>query len=492
MEEAVSDRIEAFLKASIEDRLRMARGTRSADAIRAYLGAEAFEEYRRIAAHLDTQHLAVGGPKNLVFVPGVMGSLLQSRTKGGIWWVDVRTRNHIDDLQLSPDGRSDADASNDVGPSTTDPLYEPFLSAILKRSEFNQELFPYDWRKSLMLSSRGLRDLVVRLYSQNGRKPVHLVGHSMGGLTIRTCLMEHGDELWPLLGRVVFIGTPHYGSPAISGYLKNHLWGFEALAILGLYLSRATFRSLWGVLGMLPAPRGIYPGTRANDPHPWASPDPEDAYIHPCANFDMYRAESWDLELDNTAGAHLQAVLDGAAQFHKEMADAHFAASYEHLDRILVIAGVGYKTLFRLAYKKGLFGLWEHANKERGRVPGDPHRDGDGRVPLASALLEGVTVRYVKGVHSGLPNIPAVYEDTFRWLKSEALQLSSTPEEALSQHLAKGEESESPLLDGSARAIPSTDDPGLWSFDPAPDELEGLRAHVEAEEPQWFNLARML
>ena len=35
------------------------------------------------------------------------------------------------------------------------------------------------------------------------------------------------------------------------------------MALLGLYLDRETFRSLWGVLGMLPAPRGI---TRAREP----------------------------------------------------------------------------------------------------------------------------------------------------------------------------------------------------------------------------------
>lgn len=37
-----------------------------------------------------------------------------------------------------------------------------------------------------------------------------------------------------------------------------------------------------------------------------------------------------------------------------------------------------------------------------------------------------------------------------------------------------------------------TDDSGLWSFDPQPGELKALHAKVEAEEPQWFNLTRML
>jgi hypothetical protein len=50
-----------------------------------------------------------------------MGSLLASTTKGGIWWVDVRTRGHIDDLRLAPDGESDHDPDNAVEPVATDP-----------------------------------------------------------------------------------------------------------------------------------------------------------------------------------------------------------------------------------------------------------------------------------------------------------------------------------------------------------------------------------
>jgi pimeloyl-ACP methyl ester carboxylesterase len=351
-------RIEEFLQASTEVRLRMAREPVYEGAVRAYLGAEAFEEYRRASYRLDTDHLAAGVPKNLVFVPGVMGSLLQSQTKGGIWWVDVRTRKHLDDLRLAPDGRSDADSDNDIGPVTTDPTYEPFLSAVLSRQDFGHVLFPYDWRKSLSLSASSLRDLVTRLNGENGGRPVHLVAHSMGGLMVRAALLEHGDELWPLLGRIVFLGTPHFGSPAIAGYLKNHLWGRELLAVLGLYLSRETFRSLWGVIGLLPAPRGIYPGTRASDPSLWPSSDPKDKYLHPCANFDLYSAEAWQLDLDGKATSQLQAVLDSAADTHQRMFAAHQALEWDQLDRMLVIAGVGYRTLFRLAYRSEFFGIW--------------------------------------------------------------------------------------------------------------------------------------
>src|SRR5262249_26816570 len=157
-------------------------------------------------------------------------------------------------------------ASHRIITLSTDPSYEPFLAACLARDDFGHVTFAYDWRKPLATSAGRLRDLIHRTYEDNGGEPVHLVAHSMGGLMIRATLMEHGDELWPKIGKIVFIGTPHYGAPAIAGYLKNHLWGFDLMAVLGMYLGRETLRSMWGVLSLLPAPRGIYPGTRPKDP----------------------------------------------------------------------------------------------------------------------------------------------------------------------------------------------------------------------------------
>jgi hypothetical protein len=111
---------------------------------------------------------------------------------------------------------------------------------------------------------------------------------------------------------------------------------------------------------------------------------------------------------------------------------------------MLMIAGVGYQTLFRLAYEPQFFGLWEKAVKATARVDGDPHREGDGRMPLASAMLEDVEIRYVKGVHGGLPNIPSVYMDVFSWLRDQPLQLPDSVKRALSMHLAAREQKRGP------------------------------------------------
>ena len=472
-----------FLSADTHQRLELLGDPETANAVRRFVGDAAFADLDKLRHHgLAQPHLGIKSPPNLVFVPGVMGSLLQSDTKGGVWWLNVDTRKEMNGLALSPDGLTDADQNNQISPFNVDFTYEPFASAVLACDDFGYRKFAYDWRKMYSQSTQALRDLILKMHEDNGKKPVHVVAHSMGGLMVRATLKRFGNDLWDVLGRIVFIGTPHYGSPSIAGYLKNHLWGWEKLAILGLYLSRDTFRSLWGVLSLLPAPAGVYPGTTPRDNPKWQPPsDSRNFYVHPCANFDLYDANAWNLELSPAATANLQTILDGVTAFHREMYAWHTNAGellQQNCDRMLMIAGVGYKCLFRLEYKDRLGGLWTSMNKVTDRVPGDPNRDGDGRVPLASAKLTRVAMRYTRGLHGGLTNIPAVYNEVFRWLRNQPLQLlPDNPSDALGGHLsAASANSISPHLDGSART--RDDDPGYLDVDAPP---LANRAAIDAE-----------
>lgn len=96
------DVIETFVTASTVERLKMIKDSGQSLALKDYFGEAVFDEYARLAERLDLQRLSVSHPTNLLFVPGVMGSLLLSRTKGGIWWIDLRNLQHIDDLRLAP------------------------------------------------------------------------------------------------------------------------------------------------------------------------------------------------------------------------------------------------------------------------------------------------------------------------------------------------------------------------------------------------------
>lgn len=470
--------LDEFLQASPQRRLlSVKKGDVDEAALRDYFG-DAFDDYYSVAAKTDVEHAAGGSdvPTNLIFVPGVMGSFLYPKGMSGVWWIDLRTRAHIDDLRLAPDGLGDANRKYKVDAFTIDPTYDPFVSSLVSRDDFFHLSFSYDWRKSFYVAAAGLFDLIEKTYAENGGTRLHLVAHSMGGLVIRTMLARHGSAaLWRKLGRIVFVGTPHFGSPAVAGYLANHLWGWEMLALLGKYLSRETFRSFWGVLGLLPAPPGIYPDSGTG---------------HPCANFDMYDADQWALDLSSEKRDALSAVLRHVRETHEERDRAYRALDEEYLDRMLMIAGVGYRCLFRLERQKGL--LKPRFEKITSRKPGDPHRDGDGRVPLASAVLARMrNIRYAVGVHGSLMNYPFIQYEIFRFLKEQPMGLPTSPESALAEHLAdEGTTSRAPRLDLSARAV--NDDPGyLDEEDVSPETLEELDARLEGGDLRAFNLTRI-
>lgn len=491
------DALYDFFNAPVKLRFEMLKNRATATKVSKYIGRKAFAELRRLK-NRSKSHLGINVSPNVIFVPGVMGSLLTSRSKGGVWWIDVRSRNHINDLKLADDGTVDADKANDVAAFAVDTTYEPFATAILARDDFGHSNFFYDWRKPFSGNTAALRNAILTAHKNinagrsGGKNRVHIVAHSMGGLMTRATLMEFGEELWPVIGRIVFIGTPHYGAPAIAGYLKNHLWGFSEMALLGMYLSRETFRSLWGVLHLLPAPKGTYPGTRPIDNPRWRSNASRDwFYEHPCANFDMYDAAAWKLDLNSKESKKLQIILDAAKDFHTRLHGWHGTLMLDQRDRMLVIAGVGYKTLFRLQYTSEMLGLWESMEKITDRVDGDPHREGDGRVPLASATLDKVTMRYIKGVHGGLTNIADVYTDVFSWLNGQPLNLPDSPKRALSEHLAPGSRSQSPHLDGTSRAV--HDDPGYWDLStPDPAVLRELDKTLDTTAMPAFHRVRLL
>src|ERR1035437_424237 len=160
------DPVITFLKADTHGRVNLRGDKEPASAFRHYLGGSAFAELENMAGRTDVQdRLAVKSPPNLVFVPGVMGSLLRSETKGGVWWIDARTRGHLDDLQLKPDGAEDLDANRQIDAFAVDTCYEPFATAFLARDDFGHRHFAYDWRKSFSRNTVALRNLIVHMHA---------------------------------------------------------------------------------------------------------------------------------------------------------------------------------------------------------------------------------------------------------------------------------------------------------------------------------------
>jgi pimeloyl-ACP methyl ester carboxylesterase len=473
---------ESFLRSGLPDRARMIADPGVLAQLRAALGPAA-DEYAALGdryRQASGSHLAGRVGTNLIVIPGVMGSLLASQALGGIWWIDIRGRHRLGDLGLAPDGTGDAYRGARLYPVSLDFSYDSLLVAAMEADGIGHEQFAYDWRKPLSASTGHLADQVRAAAAGNGGDPVHLVAHSMGGLLARETLRRHPD-LWDLVGQVIFLGTPHYGSPAIAGYLKNHLWGFPLMTLLGRYVTRPVFRSLWGVLSLLPAPPDVYPGAR-------------DGAEYPCANFDLYDADAYRLGLTADETAHLQHVLDGAAEFHRGLYRWHFEQlTQPQRDRMTVIAGTGQKTLFRLEYHAAFGHRWEHMSKITSVRRGSPDRDGDGRVPLASAMLEHVgDTRFVQAEHGALPTVAEVQADVFRRVRGEPLTLAQTAQGATGHLAGSGAAGYLSALPVGAVDLPDGD-PGYLQLDePAAAELDRLDHDVDVGSCPSFQRLRIL
>ena len=94
--------------------------------------------------------------------------------------------------------------------------------------------YAFAYRSTAHFLDEHARRLAARIAGL--REPViHLVGHSLGGLVILRCLMNHGEQR---IGRIVLLGTPARASIAVQR-LENVAAGAWLLGA-----SRDTWRSL--------------------------------------------------------------------------------------------------------------------------------------------------------------------------------------------------------------------------------------------------------
>jgi CHAT domain-containing protein/pimeloyl-ACP methyl ester carboxylesterase len=207
-----------------------------------------------------------GGPgastKNgtVIVLPGVMGSRLQTTSnKREVWFSPWHLlRGRFTDLRLDVADPMDVKVTGLVR------QYTPLL-AELDRS-WDVIPFPYDWRRPIATSAELLAARLEELRLDiAGDRPVHFVGHSMGGLVARSFLLEHHDAWARGKGRLVQVGTPNWGSFA----MPLAVWGEErlinALALADVFHDKEeildTIASFPGVLELFPSPDRLLPGT---------------------------------------------------------------------------------------------------------------------------------------------------------------------------------------------------------------------------------------
>ena len=350
---------------TVDDLESQLKGPESA-ALEVLFGAQEVEEMRELAAAPLTR--AAGPRPNIVLLPGIMGSLLQS-VEGivDLLWVNplVFARGVLNRLELAEDGDSDADPRVKVVATGLE-MVAYAKTALALRRQANLFLFPYDWRRDIRVSAAALHQALNRWAAGDEHRRFTLVGHSMGGIVSRTYLALFPEEAERLVERVILLGSPGYGAvKAVQTLaLGNDLMEL-AHKLNGRNRGDRLVQSITALYQLLPPPRELFPADKD----------------YPC-DFDLYDAAAWP-----RPGIRQNGLNRGRA-LHKLL-----AASDPQVP-IIQIAGYDLETLVALRGRPDAL--------QPVKVAQGPN-SGDGTVPLWSASLSGAEMYYIRCPHAKLP-----------------------------------------------------------------------------------------
>lgn len=309
----------------------------------------------------------------VMFVPGIMGSVLKTPAGDEIWpptvWETQFGYGRKDQLL-----RDDLVAPDIVRTVWCAGIYQPLVEQLSDigysedaHSGKRLVVFPYDWRRDLEqtaeLLSRRLADLVT-----SGATRITIVAHSMGGLIARLALESHRFETEAWFQRVtafLALATPHLGAP-------------QALArILGLDsalgISAADFKEL--------AADRRYPSGYQ------LLPPPAEAICWDLATDDLRPIEIYSAAAASRLG--LDPVLLARARFVQETLAG--GAQPPHV-RYFYFAGTGHATPTRINVGSS------------GQQVTSATDAGDGTVPMWSALPRSGQKQLVFGEHASFFN----------------------------------------------------------------------------------------
>ncbi|MCE5259168.1 MAG: alpha/beta fold hydrolase [Chloroflexi bacterium] len=326
------------------------------------------------------QQPAEGGDRALtVLLPGIMGSLLSSiRGISAMLWIntEVFLNGQINLLELDDAGTADRSPDVEIAAVGMEKLYYlSLIVALANRTHLFE--FPYDWRYANERSAEQLHRALLRWSAGYPDQKFVLIGHSMGGLVIRTYLALYPAEAEKLVGKVILLASPLYGSPLAITYLAgsapNEDFGAKLNPANDLVRLISTLPSMYQ---LLPPPRELFRPSR----------------YYP-ADWDLYDASAWGIATVR------QEHLDGALAMYKllDQADPQIP--------ITQIAGNGYKTMTDV--RREVDGIEVRFTSVYHQVN---DQGGDEQVPLYSSWDARLTTYFVDEHHRQIPGNTLVHQ----------------------------------------------------------------------------------
>ena len=218
------------------------------------------------------------GASSVLFLPGIQASRLYTKgvfgTENQLWEPNVNA--DVEKLAMTDEGVSIYDIYTkdvidevNVLPVAQGNIYKGFLRMLedLKGDGAIKDYrpFAYDWRFSvqdIVVSGtlyknelKSLVDEVESLADSSFTGQVTIVGHSNGGLLAKMLVLElERLGLVDLVDKIIFIGTPHIGTPKA---IATMLHGYDQQALWGVVINDATARDVMnnmpGAYSLLPS-----------------------------------------------------------------------------------------------------------------------------------------------------------------------------------------------------------------------------------------------
>lgn len=354
----------------------------------------------------------------IIFLPGMQGSKLVDT-----YPLDFRVRWSLEDMVIGnpfedaldfrlKEGRYDAAPDHVFREWELFRLaYAPMIERLRAWVDPALYLFPYDWRLPLETAARRLNELVDhvrgKLGGPNGAPRVSFVAHSAGALVVRSALGHRRPDPWADVERVVLIAPPFRG----AGDIPRVLIAGERQ---GWFSDREDFRKL---ARTFPSVYELVPD------FPSAAVDEQGGEL------DLFEAENWQRNVVAGDGGFSRRFLADAEAFRRGRRARHGGTSEAPMlpdsamrqaaDRVLVLCATGEPTVIRVPVQTA-----NRRNPNWFEFDRAEHTSlGDGRVPLVSSAISGVTLAAYEdiGEHSRLCRQERIIDSTAMWLQGRKL-----------------------------------------------------------------------